>query len=178
MDKTKIELAKKTLKLLEIYSWDKIKLTQLKNVVKKQNIKDKNELLININRYFDYLLKKNLSDIDDSSKKDMIFEILMVRLELLNSHRKSIKNLISYFVSNPHKFIKLIPSFAESIILISTLADLDFKGIKSIYKIKILFIVYFLIIYTWNKDESNSLEKTMTTLDSYLSNIEKYIKFD
>ena len=108
----------------------------------------------------------------------MIFEILMVRLELLNSHRKSIKNLISYFVSNPHKFIKLIPSFAESIILISTLADLDFKGIKSIYKIKILFIVYFLIIYTWNKDESNSLEKTMTTLDSYLSNIEKYIKFD
>ena len=66
MDKTKIELAKKTLKLLENYSWDKIKLTQLKNVVKKQNINDTNALLININRYFDYLLKKNLSGIEDS----------------------------------------------------------------------------------------------------------------
>ena len=148
MDKTKIELAKKTLKLLETSSWDKIKLTQLKNVVKKQNIKDKNELLININRYFDYLLKKNLSDIDDSSKKDMIFEILMVRLELLNSHRKSIKNLISYFVSNPHKFIKLIPSFAESIILISSLADLDFKGIKSIYKERFILIHFNVFTYT------------------------------
>ena len=39
MDKTKIELAKKTLKLLEIYSWDKIKLTQLKNVVKNRILK-------------------------------------------------------------------------------------------------------------------------------------------
>ena len=61
--------------------------------------------LNNINRYFDYLLKNNLNSIESSSSKDMIFEVLKARFDILNKYRKSIKNLAKYIKSNPHKFI-------------------------------------------------------------------------
>ncbi len=177
MQRDKIFLAKKTLKLLETKSLEAIKLSEILNKGNNKSIKNKNDLLININKYFDFLLKKNLSTLEKSSKRDMIFEVYMARYDILNLHRISIKNIIKYLLSKPHKLIKLAPSFIESIILMATLSDIDVYGIKGIPKIKFLFLLYFLLIYTWSKDESSSLEKTMTTLDKYLSNIEKFIDF-
>ncbi len=175
MDKNKIFIAKKTLNLLEKKQWNNISLSTL---LDKKNIalfKNKNELLININRYFDYLLKKNLTYLEQSSSKDMLFEVLMARLDILNTHRKSVKKILKYFPSHPHQAIKLIPSFIESIILISTLSNVEISGVKGAAKIKALFILYILTIYTWSNDESDSLEKTMTILDQYLTNFDKLI---
>ncbi len=173
MQRNKIALAKKTLMFLEKQTWNKVILSDIIADDKKISIKSKNELLININRYFDFLLKENLSTLEKSSKKDMLFEIFMARLDILNAHRTSIENLIKYFLSKPQQFIKIAPSFVESIILMATLSNIKIDGIKGIPKIKILFLLYLLIIYSWNKDKTESLEKTMTTLDNYLSNIDK-----
>ena len=107
----------------------------------------------------------------------MLFEVIMARLDILNLHRKSIKKLIKYFSYNPHEFIKLLPIFFESILLMASLSNIDIKGIKGASKIKSIFLLYFFIIYTWNKDETESLEKTMTTLDNYLNNLEKFFNF-
>ncbi len=175
MNKDQVELAKKTLKLLESKKWESISLPQILNKQKKIKINNKDELLTLINRYFDYLLKKNLSYIEISSKKDMLFEVIMARLDILNIHRLSIKNLIKYFLSNPQKFLKLLPSFVETIILISTISNININGIKGTIKIKSIFILYLLSIYTWQNDESKSLEKTMTNLDNYLNNFQKII---
>ena len=38
-------------------------------------IKRKNDIIITINKYFDYLLKKNLSNLETSSSRDMLFEL-------------------------------------------------------------------------------------------------------
>ena len=175
MQKNKINIAIKTLTLLNKSSWKNISIENIIGDQKHPFIKNKNDLLININRYFDYLLKQNLSSLEKSSAKDMLFEVLMARLDILNNHRKSIKNLIKYFISNPHQFLKLLPSFVESIIIISTLSEIEVNGIKGITKLKAIFILYILIIYTWNYDETSSLEKTMTSLDNYLNNLEKFI---
>ena len=175
MNKDQVELAKKTLKLLESKKWESISLPQILNKQKKIKINNKDELLTLINRYFDYLLKKNLSYIEISSKKDMLFEVIMARLDILNIHRLSIKNLIKYFLSNPQKFLKLLPSFVETIILISTISNININGIKGTIKIKSIFILYLLSIYTWQNDESKSLEKTMTNLDNHLNNFQKII---
>ena len=177
MQRNKISIARKTLVLLENRSWDKITLKNVINSKKYIFINNKNDLLININRYFDFLLKKNLISLENSSEKDMLFEVLMARLDILNQHRKAIKNLLKYISSQPQQFLKLLPSFLESIILISTLSNINVNGIKGVVKIKSIFILYLLIIYTWNKDSTESLEKTMTTLDKYLTNLNKLYNF-
>ena len=176
MQVTKVKIAKKTLKLLEKNSWEKITLLKVLEKQKDKSIKNKNDLLININRYFDFMLKQNLVMLEKSTTKDMLFEVFMARLDILNQYRASIKNLLKYFSSNPHKLVKLLPSFGDSIILISSLSNIDVNGIKGLAKIKAIFLLYVIIIYTWNKDETESLEKTMTTLDKYLNNLEKIFK--
>ena len=55
----------------------------------------------------------------------------------------------------------------------ATISNIKVNGIKGLANIKVIMILYFLIIYTWNKDETESLEKTMTTLDNYLTNVDK-----
>ncbi len=171
----KIQIAKKTLKMLENKSWANISISDI--LGKKNNNKlTKIDLLININNYFDFLLKSQLKTLEQSSYKDMIFEILMTRLDILNNYRKPTKNLIKHFLSHPQDFIRILPTFLESILMMSSLANLEVNGIKGLVRLKVIFILYILIIYTWNKDETNSLEKTMTTLDNYLLNIDKYSK--
>ncbi len=177
MQKDKIYLAKKLLKMLEKNSWSQISISKILVDKKIKYVKNKKELLIIINKYFDFLLTQNLNDLEDSSSKDMLFEVMMARLDNFNSYRVSVKKLIKHFLSHPNDFFLIIPSFIESIILLSTLSKINIDGFKGLFKVKIIFILYFLILYTWNKDETESLEKTMTTLDNYLINLDKYIKF-
>ena len=177
MQKNKINIAKKTLKELENTSLKKISIKKILNGEKNIKFSNKNDLLININRYFDYLLKKNLINIENSSSKDMLFEVYMARLDILNLHRKSILNIIENLYTQPKLVITLLPSIVESIIVIATLSNIDVNGLKGVAKIKVLFILYLFIIFSWRGDESTSLEKTMTTLDKYLNNIEKIFKF-
>ncbi len=176
MQKNEISIALNALKLLEKNSWEKISLSNILSKQKKITIKNKTDILIIINRYFDYLLKENLSFLEVSSSKDMLFEVLMERLDILNNYRTSVKKIINYFLLKPHVFIKVLPSFIESIMLIMKLSKINTNGILAVPKIKTVVILYMLIIFTWNNDETKSLEKTMTTLDRYLSNLDKLIK--
>ena len=176
MNKTKINLAIKTLKLLEKSSWKNIQLNDVLGNEKNNNLKSKKDLLININKYFDYMLKKNLTSLEDSSSKDIIIEVFMARFDILNIHRSAIQKLIKNFKSKPYEMIPLMPSFIESIILISTLAGLKIDGIKGIANIKALLILYFITIFIWENDKTSYLEKTMTALDKNLSMINKFIK--
>ena len=177
MQKNKIDIAKKTLKELENISLKKISIKKIVNGENNIKFSSKNDLLININRYFDFLLKKNLINMENSSSKDMLFEVYMARLDILNLHRKSILNIIKNLYTQPKLVITLLPSIIESIIVIATLSNIDVNGLKGIAKIKVLFILYLFIIFIWRSDESESLEKTMTTLDKYLNNIERIFKF-
>ena len=177
MQKNKIDIAKKTLKELENISLKKISIKKILNGEKNIKFLNKNDLLININRYFDYLLKKNLINIENSSSKDMLFEVYMARLDILNLHRKSVLNIIENLFTQPKLLITLLPSIVQSIIVIATISNIDVNGLKGIAKIKVLFILYLFIIFSWRNDKSASLEKTMTTLDKYLNNIEKIFKF-
>ena len=132
MNKENINIALKTLKLLKKKSWDEIRLEEIiKNSKKhKQSIKTKNDLLKNINRYVDYLLKKETSSIEKSSTKDMLFEVIMARFDVLQKYRNSFLTLFESFKSKPQKSIILLPSFLESMFLTATLANIEIIGIK------------------------------------------------
>jgi len=177
MQKNKIDIAKKTLMELKKNSFKNISIKKILNGEKNIKFSNKNDLIININRYFDYLLKKNLINMENSSSKDMLFEVYMARLDILNLHRKSILNILESLYTQPKLLITLLPSIIESMIVIATLSNIDVNGIKGIARIKVLFFLYLLIIFSWRSDNSASLEQTMTTLDKYLNNIEKIFQF-
>ena len=179
MNKENINIALKTLKLLKKKSWGEIRLEEIiKNSKKhKQSIKTKNDLLKNINRYVDYLLKKETSSIEKSTIKDMLFEVIMARFDVLQKYRNSFLTLFESFKSNPQKSIILLPSFLESMFLTATLANIEIKGIKGSLTIKGILIIYIATYLEWIKDTSKSLEKTMTTLDQYLNKASKILNF-
>ena len=102
---------------------------------------------------------------------------MMARYDILNEHRVSVKNIINHFMSRPQGVLKLIPKLIESKILIATFANINPSGIQGVIKIKIIFALYYITLFTWFNDENESLEKTMSVLDKYLNNIEKFIKF-
>ena len=179
MNKENINIALKTLKMLKKKSWDEIRLEEITINSKKhkQSIKTKNELLRNINRYVDYLLIKETSSIEQSSTKDMLFEVIMARFDLLQKYRNSFLTLFELFKSKPQKSIILIPSFLESMFLTASLANIEIKGIKGSLTIKGIFIIYIATYLEWMNDTSKSLEKTMTTLDQYLNKASKILNF-
>ncbi len=143
----------------------------------KKSIKTKNDLLRNINRYVDYLLKKETSSIEKSSTKDMLFEVIMARFDVLQKYRDSFLTLFDSYKLKPQKSIILIPSFLESMFLTASLANIEIKGIKGSLTIKGIFIIYIATYLEWMNDTSKSLEKTMTTLDQYLNKASKILNF-
>ena len=179
MNKENINIALKTLKLLKKKSWSEISLKEIiRNSKKHKNlIKTKNDLLKNINRYVDYLLKKETSFIEKSSTKDMLFEVIMARFDVLQKYRNSFLTLFDSYKLKPQKSIILIPSFLESMFLTASLANIEIKGIKGSLTIKGIFIIYIATYLEWMNDNSKSLEKTMTTLDQYLNKASKILNF-
>ena len=177
MNQNKISLAKKTLQYLEKKKLRDINLKNFLSKTKVSGMNNKIDLILNINDFFDFQLKKNLVNIEKSSQRDMLFEIMMARYDILNEYRASVKNIINHFMSRPQGVLKLIPKLIESKILIATFANINPSGIQGVIKIKIIFALYYITLFTWFNDENESLEKTMSVLDKYLNNIEKVIKF-
>ena len=177
MNQNKISLAKKTLQYLEKKKLRDINIKNFLSYTKVPSINNKIDLILNINEFFDFQLRKNLVNIEKSSQRDMLFEIMMARYDILNEYRTSVKKIINHFMSRPQEVLKLIPKLIESKILIATFANIKPSGIQGVIKIKIIFALYYLTLFTWFNDENESLEKTMSALDKYLNYIEKVIKF-
>ena len=177
MNQNKISLAKKTLQYLEKKKLRDINLKNFLSNTKVPNMNNKIDLILNINDFFDFQLKKNFVNIEKSSQRDMLFEIMMARYDILNEYRASVKKIINHFLSRPQGVLKLITKLIESKILIATFANINTSGIQGVLKIKIIFVLYYITLLTWLNDENESLEKTMSVLDKYLNNIEKFIKF-
>ena len=84
MNQNKISLAKKTLQYLEKKKLRDINLRTLLSTTKVSDMNNKIDLILNINDFFDFQLKKKLVNIEKSSQRDMLFEIMMARYDILN----------------------------------------------------------------------------------------------
>ena len=172
------KIAEKTLSILEKKSLRNLSLDEVlpKKNNKNKNIKSKNDLLKNINRYVDSLLIKKMNSLEKSSTKDMLFEVLMCRFDILQQNRNSYIKIYQGFKKSPNQLIKLLPSFLESMIISAELAKYNVNGIKGSIRLKGLVVVYFTTFIQWVGDDSTSLEKTMTSLDNNLEKAEKFGK--
>ena len=181
MNKELKKIAEITLKLLSKKPWKNLSLKEVKQKTKvelfDELIKNKQELLNNINSYFDYALSLKVKNLEDSDQKDMLFEILMMRFDILQNNRKAILSIFKSFKNKPKELIFLLPQLLDSIVMIIGYTKISRKGMIGQIKIKVILIIYISTFLVWIKDKNSSLEKTMTALDSYLDNAGKIFKF-
>ena len=169
------------LEILDKKSWHNITLKEIKtkSKVKKFNllIKNKKDLLIKLNNYFDYKVSSKISDIENSNHKDMIFEVIMMRFDVLQENRKGIKSIFDSFKSRPKLLFFLLPALLDSILIMVKSINLPIKGVLGQLKIKGIFVIYVSSFFVWLNDETVSLDKTMTALDKYLDQANNILKF-
>ena len=181
MNKQLMKLAEMTLLVLEKKSWHSIKIddvykkTKINKKYLQNNVTNKRDLLQNINHYFDFKLRNISDSIEKSTRKDMIFEIIMMRFDILQIHRKAIIKIFEFFKKKPQELVFLLPSLIESMIAMAGLAKIPVAGIKGNLKVKGLLVIYFSSFLVWSKDNSESLEKTMTSLDNHLDRAGKLL---
>ena len=174
-DKEK-RIAQNTLAILKKKSWKVLNFEEVLKNNKNINIKSKIDLLKNINRYVDDALIIKMKKLEISSTKDMLFEVLMARFDILQQNRKSYLEIYKGFKKSPQYFIKLLPSFLESMIITAELAKYNVNGLKGSIRLKGLMMVYFATFFQWLEDKTTSLERTMTQLDKNLDQAEKFGK--
>ena len=172
------KIAQKTLEFLKKKNWSTLTLDKVlnNNKNKKIYIKSKLDLLKNINRYVDDILIKQMKSLETSSTKDMLFEVLMARFDILQLNRKSFLEIYKVVKKNPHYLIKLLPSFLESMIVTAELSKYNVNGFKGTIRLKGLMLVYFVTFFQWMEDKNSSLEKTMNALDKNLDQAENFGK--
>ena len=175
-DKEK-RIAQNTLAILKKKSWKVLNFEEVLKNNKNINIKSKIDLLKNINRYVDDALIIKMKKLEISSTKDMLFEVLMARFDILQQNRKAYLEIYKGFKKSPQYFIKLLPSFLESMIITAELAKYNVNGLKGTIRLKGLMMVYFATFFQWLEDKTTSLERTMTQLDKNLDQAEKFGKF-
>ena len=173
------KIAENTLKKLFNKSWNKLSLEDVlaKNIKKQKYINTKNDLLKNLNRYVDSILIEKTKYLESSSTKDMLFEVLMIRFDILQKNRVSFIKIYDVLKKSPKNILKLFPSFLESMIVTAELAKFNVNGLKGSIRLKGLFIIYFITFYAWVDDNTLSLEKTMNALDKNLDHAVKFGKY-
>ena len=173
-------IAKTTLKILDNKSWSSLSLIDVKKKIRLKSfnrlIKNKKDLLNNLNNYFDHNLSLLSKNIDNSSKKDMLFEVLMMRFDILQENRKAIISIFTSLKKKPNELVLFLPQLLDSTVLMIKYSKISNKGIVGQLKTKGILIIYILTFLVWIKDESSSLEKTMISLDGYLDQAGKIIK--
>ncbi len=173
------KVAENTLIKLRKKSWNKLTLNDVleKNIKNKKFFNSKNDLLKNLNRYVDNILIEKMKYLENSSKKDMLFEVLMARFDILQENRISFIKIFEEIKKSPNKILKLFPSFLESMIVTAELAKFNVNGLRGTIRLKGLFFIYLITFNSWVDDKSTSLEKTMNALDKNLDKAEKLSKY-
>jgi len=175
-------IAISTLNLLEKYSWNRISIKLIFDKAKidysegYKVVKQKNDILLLINEYIDYLVIKSIQRIEESTNHDKLFEALMARFEVLNLHRVSIIKIYKHIIRNPDLIIFFLPLLSKSLNMMIELLNISWNGLYGKIKIEGFVLIYIAIFLEWSKDESEDMEKTMVAVDKYLNKIEYITK--
>ncbi len=170
-------IIKKSFKLIEKIGWERFSFQKLSEKEKiplnflKSNYKCKYTVIEKFSQMIDRQVESNISanDLEDSSVKDKLFELIMLRFDELESFKKALKNIFLSAKKNP---------LLISIISKNLLSSLDFylevsnsyqNSPTDIFKKNFLLLIYSLVFETWINDKTEDLSKTMSQLDKYLS---------
>ena len=181
------ELIKEAFVVIERVGWDKFSLLDL---LKKEKItekevnsffKNKSDVIDKFSIMIDSVVesKINVDDFRISSKKDNLFELIMMRLEEMKIYKKSLKKIIESAKKKPILLSRISNNVMNTMDFYLELTSCYNDTPIDFLKKNTLFFIYSFAFRTWLKDETDDLASTMAELDRLLTMsemVEKKIK--
>ena len=171
------ELIKEAFVVIERVGWDKFSLLDL---LKKEKItekevnsffKNKSDVIDKFSIMIDSVVesKINIDDFRISSKKDNLFELIMMRLEEMKIYKKSLKKIIESAKKNPTLLSRISNNVMNTMDFYLELTSCYNDTPIDFLKKNTLFFIYSFAFRTWLKDETDDLASTMAELDRLLT---------
>lgn len=108
---------------------------------------------------------KMRADLDGMDKRDIYFDLLMGRFEMMQTHRAGLKRWLEDLTKQPQLWPATLRRWEQSLSLL-----LDLAGDSPVFPVKKLglAVIYAITLRTWLDDETKDLAKTMAVLDQCL----------
>jgi len=124
--------------------------------------------LLETHLYSQLLAVLDFQTLQEATPKERLFEIILMRLDLLMPYKGGIQVLVSQMVAYPKLSLHITFLQQQASRNILKLAALSTEGPLGYLKEKILMGVYMLTLHKWLEDKTDTLEATMAFLDQSL----------
>ncbi len=184
--KNSIEIENKYIKkgfdLINDIGWEEFSLEKLSTKEKipiddlKVFFKCKNSIVDKFSRMIDKNIESKLriDDFKDSSKKDILFELIMMRFDEMESFKGSLVKILDVSKNKPLLISIITKNVMNTMDFFLELSNSYNNYAFDILKKNFLFFIYSLTFKTWLSDDTEDLSKTMAELDKLLSTAENF----
>ena len=177
----KFNLVKSSFNIIEKSGWKSFSLQKLSETEKipinEINFFFKSEITIlaEFSKMIDIKVEKSFDyeELTNTSVKDNLFELIMLRLEFMQPYRNALKSIKSSFKSDPLVAKSVAKNVMNSLDFYLELTNAFNDSFLDIFKKKSIFLIYSYIFMIWLEDDSDELSKTMSELDRLLTFSEK-----
>lgn len=137
--------------------------------------RNKDHILERFSKMIDHKVESNIDveEMKSTSKKDNLFELIMLRLEAMQTYKVALRNIISSTKEQPIILKKLSKNIINSLDFYLELSSYYDDTPVDFLKKNAIFLIYSLTFRVWLNDESDDLSKTMAELDKFLSMADK-----
>ncbi|MFL2675420.1 MAG: hypothetical protein ACJ0G5_01795 [Alphaproteobacteria bacterium] len=156
--------------LLQFSKNQKISIQDLKSL-----FRNKDHVLERFSKMIDYKVESNIDveEMKSTSNKDSLFELIMLRLEAMQTYKVALRNILSSAKEQPIILKKLSKNIINSLDFYLELSSYYDDTPVDFLKKNAIFFIYSLTFRVWLNDESDDLSKTMAELDKFLSMADK-----
>lgn len=148
----------------------KIKLADLYEV-----FEDKSDILAAYHRRLDRKVLETFEGETGGNPRDVLFDILMERFDLLNDDRAAMVSILNALCTDPKEMVIAFPQLGRSMAWMCDAAGIETGGMKGAARVAGLGILYLAVLRVWKEDDSRDMSKTMAALDRYLDRGESII---
>ncbi len=177
----KFNLVKSSFNIIEKSGWKSFSLQKLSYAEKipineiKIFFKSEITILDEFSKMIDIKVEKSFDyeELTNTSVKDNLFELIMLRLEYMQPYRNALKSIKSSFKSDPLAAKSVAKNVMNSLDFYLELTNAFSDSFLDIFKKKSIFLIYSYIFMIWLEDDTDELSKTMSELDKLLTFSEK-----
>ena len=177
----KFNLVKSSFNIIEKSGWKSFSLQKLSYAEKipineiKIFFKSEISILNEFSKMIDMEVEKSFDyeELTNTSVKDNLFELIMLRLEYMQPYRNALKSIKSSLKSDPLVAKSVAKNVMNSLDFYLELTNAYNDSFLDIFKKKSIFLIYSYIFMIWLEDDSDELSKTMSELDKLLTFSEK-----
>jgi hypothetical protein len=173
---------KKGFDLINDIGWEKFSLEKLSTKEKipindlKVFFKCKNSIVDKFSRMIDKKIESKLriDDFKDSSKKDILFELIMMRFDEMEGYKGSLVKILDVSKNKPLLISIITKNVMNTMDFFLELSNSYNNYAFDFLKKNFLFFIYSITFKTWLSDDTDDLSKTMAELDKLLSTAENF----